>query len=428
MTPLLSAWSALTTVGAPVVRLMLRRRVWLGKEFAERLPERRGLDTTPRPNGRLVWLHAASVGESVSVLPVLLDIMRLAPDASLLLTTGTVTSAVLLERRLPEIGLSGRAIHRFVPVDVPRWVGRFLDHWRPDAAAMVESELWPNLLAGCRRRGIPMVLLNARMSDRSYRRWQASLGLARTLLGCFVTIQAQSGADAERLRALGAVGVATCGNLKFAAPALPVNEVELALAQCALRGRPCWVAASTHTGEEQIVLSAHRCLVSDFPELVTIIAPRHPERGEEIAAIAHGTPLARRSRGESPEPGGIWLADTLGELGLWYRLAGIALVGKSLLSPGGGQNPLEPARLGCAVAAGPFMANFAEPVRVLKEAEAITTVADWRSIAEWVRTMLRDPARREAAGERAGSAGKDSGSLATRAAEAVLATISTVSV
>src|SRR6185437_7897810 len=283
---LLPLWAGAATVAAPGLRLLLRARVRQGKEIAARLPERRGVDPTPRPPGRLLWLHAASVGETVSILPVLTALTEQAPDASMLLTTGTLTSARLLAQRLPELGLEGRVLHRFVPLDVPGWVARFLDHWQPDAAAFVESELWPNLVAACRARRVPIMLLNARLSARSFARWRRLRGAARDLLRGFARIEAQSEADAERLRALGAPAVTVPGNLKFAAPPLPVDPAEFEGLREKLRGRPVWLAASTHPGEEAIVLAAHRALAEAHPGLLTIIAPRHPERGARIAEQA----------------------------------------------------------------------------------------------------------------------------------------------
>jgi len=349
----LTLWRAAATAAAPVLRLMLRRRVARGKEWADRLPERRGIDPTPRPPGRLIWLHAASVGETVSMLPVLDALCQ--AGVSVLVTTGTVTSARLMAQRAPDV------LHRFVPLDVPRWVERFLDHWRPDAAAFLESELWPSTLAACQARGVRMVLLNARMSARSQAGWAQAPRFARALLGAFDAVWAQSAADAARLQALGARNVSSPGNLKFAAPCLPVDQTELARLRAVLGERPRWLAASTQEGEEAIAAAIQAQLAPAHPGLVTIIAPRHPERG---AALAAALGASRRSAGEDPPASGIWLADTLDELGLLYRLAPIVFVGKSLTS-GGGQNPLEPARLGCAVAAGPMMDNHAEAVAAL---------------------------------------------------------------
>ncbi len=390
-------WSGATTLAAPALRLMLLRRARRGKEVPSRLAERRGVDPGARPPGRLLWLHAASVGESLSILPVLEALDRRCPELALLLTTGTVTSAALMRERLDAAGLE-RVPHRFAPLDVPRWVARFLDHWRPDAAAFVESELWPNLLAGCQARGIPTMLVNARLSRRSFSRWQCAPGLARRVLGSLDLVHAQSTDDADRLGVLGAQCVTAPGNLKFAAPPLPADPVALAEIRAMLAGRPCWVAASTHPGEDEIVLAAHRLLASTRPGLLSIIVPRHPERGAAVAATASGLAVTRRGLGAPPPSEGVWVADTLGELGLWYRVAAAALVGRSLLAPGGGQNPLELARLGCPVAAGPHMDNFADAVRVLDAAGALSRVHDAAGLAGWVGIMLDDKARREAAG------------------------------
>ncbi len=400
-------WRAAAAAAAPALRVMLRRRVARGREIAARLPERRGIDPTPRPPGPLLWVHAASVGETASVLPVLAAL----PEAvSVLLTTATVTGGALAERRLAELGLSGRMFHRFVPLDVPRWAGRFVAHWRPDAAAFVESELWPNLLAACRAGAIPTALVNARLSERSARAWSRAPALARHMLGAFALVTAQSDADAARLRALGARSVATPGNLKYAAAGLPVDEAALSRMRAALDGRPVWLAASTHPGEETLILAVHRRLAADHPGLVTIIAPRHPDRGPELArvlaaAAPPGTapgppvPVTCHGAGEDPPPGGVWLFDALGELGTLFRLAGIVAMGNSLAGEGGGHNPLEPARAGCAVATGPRTANFAAVMDRLRAAGGLHVAADADDLAAWVDRMLRDPDARRAAGD-----------------------------
>ena len=413
-------WAVAATAAAPLLRVMLRRRLRRGKELPGRLAERRGIDPTPRPAGPLLWLHAASVGETVSILPVLAALTARAPDLTVLLTTGTVTSARLLARRL-DAGLEERVLHRFVPLDVPAWVARFLDHWRPDAAAFVESELWPNLLFASRRRGIPLMLLNARMSPRSFSQWRRAPGLARAVLGCFAHVQARSPTDAARLAALGAAHVSAPGDLKFAAPPLPADAAELARLREVLAGRPIWLAASTHPGEAAAVFATHRALAPAHPGLLTILVPRHPERGAAIAAAAGDIPLHRRSLGAAPPHQGVWLADTLGELGLWYRLAGIVFVGRSLAPPGGGQNPLEAARLGCAIAVGPHVENFLDAAEALEAAGALTRVADAPALAAWVAAMLADPARRAAAGAAGIAAGARWADLPERTAQMLLA-------
>jgi 3-deoxy-D-manno-octulosonic-acid transferase len=408
-------WALAAAALAPALRLNLRRRAARGREIAARLPERFGIDPMPRPPGKLVWMHAASVGETMSILPVL---QALRAQATVLLTTGTVTSQALLDQRLPALGLSGAVLHRFAPLDVPAWVRRFLTHWQPNAACFIESELWPNQLRACRDRQIPLMLANARMSDRSFHQWRRVPGLASRLLSTFAVIQARGDQDAERLRLLGAARVDSPGDLKFAAPILPVDEGELSRLQHALGNRPVWLAASTHPGEEAIIAEAHQSLTSRYANLLTIVAPRHPDRG---AALAQMLCAPRRSLGEDPPAGtGFWVADTVGEMGLWYRVASIVFVGRSLLPPGGGQNPLEPARLACALALGPYMTNFTDHVAVLRQAKALVEVHDAASLAAFVDAMLVDPAERHRCGQRALASVSGFEDLPRRTAETLL--------
>jgi 3-deoxy-D-manno-octulosonic-acid transferase len=409
---LLTVWAAASTIAAPALRVMLRIRQARGKELPGRLPERRGIDATPRPPGRLIWLHAASVGETVSILPLLPGLTDAV--ATVLLTTGTVTSARLLVQRL-DPGAAGKVLHRFVPLDVPAWAARFLDHWRPDVAGFVESELWPNLLAACRKRGVPTMLLNARLSERSLARWRLAPELARQVLDGFTLVQPRSETDAVRLRTLGCRRISQAGDLKLAAPPLPADAAELRRLRSLLGERPVWLTASTHPGEERQVLEVHRRLAQVHPSLLTIIAPRHPERAAGIAADVY------RSRSDPPPSQGIWVVDTLGELGLLYRLARIAFVGRSLVPPGGGQNPLEPARLGCAIAVGPYTGNFTDHVTMLRNAGALTVVQGPAELANWVDQLLRDPARRDCMGRAGVAAVQSHGDLPRRTAAALLA-------
>jgi 3-deoxy-D-manno-octulosonic-acid transferase len=412
---LAAGWTIAATLLAPALRLNLRRRAATGREIAVRLPERRGIDATPRPLGPLLWIHAASVGEIVSILPVL---EALRHRAKVLLTTGTVTSQALLDQRIPQQGLSDDVLHRFAPLDVPAWVARFLSHWRPDAACFVESELWPNQLSACQAMGIPLMLVNARMSDRSFRLWQYAPSLARRLLGGFTRIQARGEQDAERLKTLGAVHVESPGDLKFAAPPLPVDQGELDHLGKAFAGRPVWLAASTHPGEEALIAKVHQQLARVHPNLLTIVAPRHPNRGAALAAALNAP---RRAAGEGPPPdAGMWIADTMGELGLWYRLASIVFVGRSLLAPGGGQNPLEPARLGCAVAVGPYTGNFTDHVALLRDAGGLTEVADAPALVQFVSAMLNDPGQRLRLAEHAAACIHRHADLPAVTAEAML--------
>jgi 3-deoxy-D-manno-octulosonic-acid transferase len=398
-------------LAAPALRRMLARRVLAGKDVPARLNERYGIAGLPRPAGRLVWFHAASVGETLSILPV---IAALAGEAEVLLTTGTVTSARLAAERLPEF-----ARHQFVPLDVSGWVAQFLDHWRPDCAVFVESELWPNMLMQADARGIPRLLLNARLSARSAKRWARVPGFAWRMLGPFRYVHAQSAADAEHLASLGISDVRVWGNLKYFGPLLPADPAMLAALRRDLAG-PHWLAASTHEGEETLVVSVHRRLLEAFPDLVTIIVPRHPERGAAVAALAVDVPVTRLSAGQAPVPGGVFVADTLGQLGLFYRACPFAFVGNSLLGFGG-HNVVEPARLGRAVIVGPHVENFAEPVARLRAAGGLKEVADAGELAAAVQAWLRDPAAAAKAGDAARGAFLDADKLPERLAGLILA-------
>jgi 3-deoxy-D-manno-octulosonic-acid transferase len=383
-----AAWHLGAALAAPLLPVHLRHRARHGKEIAARLGERRG-EAAARPPGRLLWLHAASIGETLSILPVIEVLAARAPDLSLLVTTGTVTAAQLLGQRLPP-AIAPRVAHRFLPLDVPGWTRRFLDGWQPDAAAFVESELWPNLIATARRRGMPMMLLNARLSERSFQRWRWAPGLAGDLLGSFAGVWAQSEADAQRLTALGAPAPRSMGNLKSAAPPLPADPAALAALRRAVGDRPVFLAASTHPGEEAMVVAALPALMAAMPRLLTVIVPRHPERGPAIAAAAAGATPIRRATGALPGPDtALFIADTLGELGLFYRVAGAALVGGSLV-PHGGQNPLEPARLGCPILVGPHTWNFQDPIARLRAAAALIEVANAEALAPAVIGVLGD--------------------------------------
>jgi 3-deoxy-D-manno-octulosonic-acid transferase len=400
---LLSLYRAATILGGPLVDSHLRRRARRGKEDPARLDERFGLAGGARPDGPLVWLHGASVGESLAMLPLLEFLLDARPELQALVTTGTVTSARLLADRLP-----ARARHQFVPVDRPQAWRRFLAHWRPDLALIVESELWPNLILETSAAGVPLALVNARMSQRSYRRWRRFPRLAARLLGPFDVCLAQSAGDAERFAALGARDVRAVGNLKHAAPPLPADPKELAELRAALGDRPVWLAASTHAGEEEQVLEAHSRMASSLAGLLTVIAPRHPQRGDDIAALATRRGLAPAQRSKAQPVGqdhAVYVADTLGELGLFYRIAQSALIGGSLV-PHGGQNPLEAARLGCPPIFGPHTANFEEITAALEARGAAIRVADAAGLAAAVAGLLRDADARSAMAARARAAAK----------------------
>ncbi len=309
------------------------------------------------------------------------------PDSGILVTTGTVTSARLMAERLPP-----GAFHQYVPVDRLGYVRRFLDHWRPDLVLWTESEFWPNLVSEPVARGIPMVLINGRLSPRSFAGWRRARGLIARLLSGFVLCLGQTDEDAERLRVLGARSPKCVGNLKFAAPPLPCDGGELERLRGLMGARPHWLASSTHAGEEDIAGAVHRRLEPDHPGLLTIVVPRHPGRGPAVAADLRrqGLGVALRSAGEDPVAEiQVYVADTLGELGLFYRLAEVVFMGKSLV-PLGGQNLLEPARLGCALVYGPHMANFRVIADRLIETGAAQEVADGEALAGAVGGLLDD--------------------------------------
>ncbi len=385
----LRLYCAAATAAAFAIRRHIERRLRIGKEDPARIGERFGRATQARPPGPLVWLHAASVGESLSLLPVLEIVVARWPGLALLMTTGTVTSARLMAERLPP-----GAIHQFVPLDRPDWVAAFLDHWRPDLAIRTESELWPAMLNAIETRSIPALLINARMSRRSARNWRCMPGLAGCLLRTFSLCLAQTDADAERFRALGARNVRCFGNLKFAAPPLPADAAALAALEKDCVGRPVWVGASTHPGEEERLAAAHEGVRRRLADALLILVPRHPERGPEIAAALRraGHDAALDSANERPDRA-IYVADGLGQLGVIYRLASVCFVGGSLV-PHGGQNLLEPARLDCAILHGPHMDNFAEIAKELAEAGGSTLVHTEEALADTITALLTDDAMR----------------------------------
>jgi 3-deoxy-D-manno-octulosonic-acid transferase len=403
---------------APLLPFWLRLRARRGKEIADRLPERRGLHAD-RPEGPLIWLHGASVGESLSLIPLMAALVEQRPELYLLVTTGTVTSATLLQQRLTP-ALRERVMHRFVPLDVPRWAAAFLDGWQPDAAVFVESELWPNISAALAERNIPSALVNARLSPRSAKAWRWAPGLARQMLGRYRLVVAQSEEDAVRLRALGAVDAAFWGHLKAAAEPPPADPVALAALRRAIGGRPVFLAGSTHAGEEVAALSAHRVARAVLPDLLTVIVPRHPQRAEEVAALVAPLPFARRTAGMLPAPEHeVYLADTMGEMGLFFRTAGVALVGATLV-PKGGHNPLEPARLGCPILLGPHTEHVEAMAAALVEGGGALRVADVAALAEAVTDVLTDPDRARAMAVAAAKIAADASHLPGRLAAAIL--------
>ncbi len=411
-----SLWRGIGHAIAPGVALWLRRRVAQGKEDAARLGERAGIASIPRPAGLLIWSHAASVGEAMALIPLLQRLQIARPDITLLITTGTRTSAATVAARAPGL------LHQYLPSDLPQAVDRFFAHWRPNLVLWSESELWPGLLTGAARRGIPMLLLNARMSERSCRRWQRVPGIARWLLAGFETIYAQSQADAERYRALGAVDVQSLGNLKLAAPPLPADEAALAALQAQTAGRRLWLMASTHPGEDEPTAAVQQVVAARHPGLLGIVVPRHPERGPSVADALRqaGLKVSRRAAGEAiTAETDIHVADTLGELGLWYRLCPVAVMGGSLIDHGG-QNPMEPTRLGRAVLFGPHMFNFSEIAAALLARGAALQVPDAAALGNELARLLGDRAALAAMGQAGAAFAAEQNTVLDKTEQAVL--------
>jgi 3-deoxy-D-manno-octulosonic-acid transferase len=393
----LRLYRTLSFAALPLAPVLIRQRLKQGKEDPARIDERRGMSADIRPHGPLVWIHGASVGEVLAAAGLIEKLRAL--NLRILLTSGTVTSAAVVARRFPP-----DVIHQYVPYDSPRYVARFLDHWQPSLALFIESDLWPNLiLAGAARR-LPMVLINGRMSHRSFPRWRRISGTIAALLGRFEVCLAQSEIDAERFSALGSRNVVTTGNLKLDVPAPPADTARLERLMAVTRGRPVIVAASTHPGEEEILAEMHRELAGYFPQLLTVIVPRHPNRGEAIAGMvaASGLHASLRSLEELPTATThIYVADTMGELGLFYRLAPIVFMGGSLVEHGG-QNPIEAIKLGAAIVHGPHVFNFSELYDALDAAGGAKHADAQQALVKQIGQWLADPAARQASAEAGG--------------------------
>ncbi|MDY6408191.1 MAG: 3-deoxy-D-manno-octulosonic acid transferase [Pseudomonadota bacterium] len=395
---LIKLYRIFTVLATPFILILLFIRRRRGKEDALRWRERLGKQLPQRPNGRLIWMHGASVGECLSMQPLIHRLLEKNPNLYIMVTSGTVTSAELMKKRLPN-----HAFHVYVPVDMPRAVRRFIAHFKPDAVLWFESEFWPNALSEIHREKIPLVLLNGRISDRSFRRWQKALCMIKPILGLFTFVFGQTEEDARRLRVLGAPDAVCVGNIKCAAPPAPFHADELKKLSEAIGQRPCWVGGSTHPDEESQMADIHQALLAEFPNLLTISAPRHPERRAEVKAAfeKRGLAVAVRSQKEPiTEQVQVYLADTLGEMGLIYRLAPIVFVGGSLI-PFGGQNMLEPMRLKRVVMIGPYAFNFRAIVASGQEKGALLEVADKEALKNKLAFYLTHPDKAKMLAEKA---------------------------
>ncbi|HUO21631.1 MAG TPA: 3-deoxy-D-manno-octulosonic acid transferase [Caulobacteraceae bacterium] len=393
---MLAAYSLAMGALEPLAPTILRRRAKAGKEDPGRLGERLGHASAPRPPGDLVWLHGASVGETLSLLPLVEALDHERPDLALLVTSGTVTSARLLGQRLPP-----GVIHQYAPLDAPGAARRFLAHWRPSLGVFVESELWPNLLRQAKASGARLALLGARLSASSARGWTRAPKAARTLLQTFDLILAQDAMSRQRIEQLGGP-VADVLDLKQAGAPLPCDDAELARLKAEIGGRPVLLAASTHPGEDDLVAQTFAAL--DLPTALLVLVPRHPERGSALAAAlrAQGWRVAQRSRDERLEPfTQIYLADTLGELGLMFRLAQVVVMGGGFAGDVGGHNPLEAARLALPIVTGPDVANHREAYAGLLAEDGARLAPTPAELQAQLAALMADSALAHDVGQRA---------------------------
>ena len=376
-----------------VIKRYINKRKQNGKEDIKRFNERIGKPKMKRPDGKLIWFHGASVGESLSMLPLITRLLELYPNLHIMVTTGTVTSAELMNKRLPE-----RAFHQYIPIDNPTFAARFLRHWKPDLALWFESELWPAMLSNIKARNIPLLLVNGRISNKSFKRWQQFDFICKELLDCFTFCLGQSEEDAYRLRVLGAKEAICLGNLKYAGFQPPVDPVKREEIAAQIGNRPLWNVSSTHNDEELKIGKFLKRVQAKVPGLLTIIAPRHPNRGPEIQEALNeiGLKTALRSKGEKiTDTTDVYIADTIGEVGIWYDLAPLVFIGGSLI-PHGGQNFMEPSRMRDAVLVGPHMFNFTDAMNRAKKADAVIQVNDVNELEENVIQLLTNPELLEA--------------------------------
>ena len=380
----LLAYRVAASAAGPFAPAILRWRARRGKEDPLRLGERLGRPGVARGEGPLVWLHGASVGEGLSLLPLAAHIRALRPGLAILITTGTRASAELIGQRLPD-----GVVHQFSPIDTPAAANRFLSHWRPSLGVFVESELWPNLIAASDASGIRLALVSAKISHTSWRNWRRVPGAARGVLRSFDLILARDAEARARVESLGGQ-VEGLWDAKLAAPARGAEEPDLTGHRRQARNLRLIVAVSTHPGEEALVARAFAASVKDIPNARLVIVPRHPDRGPEVEGVvrAEGLTTARRSLGGDLTCAQAFVADTMGELGLWYRLATLAIVGGSLIPGVGGHNPLEPARLGCPFVSGAHV-EFWPIYRDLVEADATRLVAGPAQLSEIMEQAVR---------------------------------------
>ncbi len=396
---LLRLYFAFAAVSAPVWWLAQRILQRRGREDRARGAEKWGHASVARPGGRVVWFHAASVGEALALVTLLGRLTQAQGDLSVVLTTQTLASAQALALR----GLPDRVIHQFAPADHPGAIDRFLRHWQPQALIVAESELWPVMLHRAGRAGLPRLLINTQMSAARAERRRRRLPVTRWLLGCFDRILVQDEASRQRLQDLGVAAsrMQVAGVLKAASDPLPDHPAERAALWAMIGARPCWLAASTKAAEEPQVIAAQALALAELPDLLLLIAPRQTTEADRTEAAARTLfargAIARRSRGEAITAATrVYIADTFGEMGLWYRLAPVTFIGNTLPVADHstrGHNPFEPMRLNSMTLIGPCHSDVAVIVDDLASRGALALVEDAADLARAV-VLAQEPARR----------------------------------
>lgn len=372
----LRAYGLLWRALAKIAPLHLRRRLKKGREDPARWQEKLGQAGAARPDGSLIWLNAVGIGEVMALRGLIEAMGRVDPAAHFLITSSARSSAEVLARNLPP-----RTIHQYLPLDAPAFVRRFLDHWQPDLSIWSDQELWPICAHSADQRGIPLVFVNARITPESLEKRRFIKALYRDVLARFQLVLAQDQRSADALTTLGARTVEVSASLKRAAPPLTADPAELTRMQAMFNGRCIWLAASTHPEDEAVAIAAQAQLFARDPRWLLILAPRDPKRILPLAL-----PYAQRSKAQTLGTEPVYLADTFGELGLWYRLASVALIGGSF-GPVEGHNPWEAAALGCAVLHGPRVANFEADFAALTAQNAAQCVIDAATLMQ----ALQDP-------------------------------------
>ncbi len=396
----------------PFFTLYIFLRLAKKKEDKNRLQERFGIATKTPSQGRLFWIHAVSVGEANSAMILVSELLKFSPNISILFTTTTLTSAEIIAAKLPQFG--GRVIHQFLPLDSYFCVKNFLDYWRPRTVIFVESEIWPNFIFEARRRAITAFLVNGRISEKTFKKWLLAKKIGFKIFDYFTAIFAQTKEDQERFSKISNQEILFYGNLKSQAESLAGNETELEKLKTQIGARKFWLAASTHKGEEEAVIAAHNNLKKDFPDLLTILVPRHPVRAEEIKNLFGPINFVQRSKNQSiTNATEIYLADSLGELGIFYRLAPFAFIGGSLVEVGG-HNPFEAIKLGCAVISGRAVFNFKEIYKNLEQKNACVMIDSAEQLAKNLKEFLNDKNQAEAMSSNAATIIENSDNIAKK--------------